>query len=196
MSPIQVEYFFISKCVFPILTLITYFIPHRCLDTSGGYLFHDPERAGRVIEACVCLHNCAKVAKLKILKDFPSKDGFRVCRTAVVQPKQVGVKPKLKFANLRKDFIDTYFKPKANAVWASHSEKQEKHSYTTCKRWLYLSRHVQKTCIYYITFFHYYITDANLFKYQMYILLYMFFSTSASHAKYFLLLRWKGIEIE
>jgi hypothetical protein len=82
----------------------------------GGYLFHDPERAGRVIEACVCLHNCAKVAKLKILKDFPSKDGFRVCRTAVVQPKQVGVKPKLKFANLRKDFIDTYFKPKANAV--------------------------------------------------------------------------------
>ena len=31
----------------------------RCLDASGGYAHHTPERVARIVIACACLHNCA-----------------------------------------------------------------------------------------------------------------------------------------
>ena len=84
----------------------------RCLDTSGGYLFHDPKRSGCIIETCVALHNCAKLAKVKLLHDFPSKDGFRRITQKIVQPVNVGHKERLKFKNLRQEYIHDFFTPK------------------------------------------------------------------------------------
>ena len=84
----------------------------RCLDSSGGYLFHGPHRAGAIIETCVCLHNCAKAGKVKLLRDFPAKDNFHKIQEEIVQPDNLGRKERVVFQNLRKDFINEYFTPR------------------------------------------------------------------------------------
>ena len=81
----------------------------RCLDSSGGYLFHSPHRAGAIIETCVCLHNCAKAGKVKLLRDIKCKDSFRKIQDKIVQPDNLGRKDRVKFANLRKSFIKDNF---------------------------------------------------------------------------------------
>ena len=70
---------------------------------------HTPERAGKIIESCVALHNCAKVGKVKLYRDFHMKDSFRKTQARVVQPDQAGKQPKQKFNNVRKGFIDSWF---------------------------------------------------------------------------------------
>ena len=70
---------------------------------------HKPERAGKIIESCVALHNCAKVGKVKLYRDFGMKDSFKKRQQRVVQPDQAGQKEQMKFKNIRKAFIDNWF---------------------------------------------------------------------------------------
>ena len=71
---------------------------------------HTPLRAARIIETCVCLHNCAKMGKVKILKDHPlSKDGYKRKQAKVQQPANLGRRPTLVFRNMRKTFIKNHF---------------------------------------------------------------------------------------
>jgi hypothetical protein len=93
----------------------------RCLDTSGGYLFHRPRRAGRIIEACSCLHNVARIGKVAIYKDFPAKDSFQSRCRRVRQPSNtIRGQPLSEMRKLRDEFVQTVFplpkKPKKAVV--------------------------------------------------------------------------------
>ena len=92
-------------------TISIYFF--RVLDSSGGYVFHAPVRAGRIIESCCCLHNCAKIGGVKILKDFKMKDSFQKVQAKIVQPLNKGQQGPKKFTNMRKDFIKEHFSQRA-----------------------------------------------------------------------------------
>ena len=70
---------------------------------------HEPHIAACIIETCVALHNCAKVGKVKLLKDFYCKDGFKKKQKRVVQPDNLSQKPREKFLNIRKKFIEDWF---------------------------------------------------------------------------------------
>ena len=70
---------------------------------------HSPSRSGRIIEACVALHNCAKVGEVKLYKDFGMTDCFTRIQPRVVQPDQAGQKPKQKFHNMRSTFVKSWF---------------------------------------------------------------------------------------
>ena len=70
---------------------------------------HDPHRSSCIIETCVALHNCAKAGKVKLLKDFYCRDGFKKVQKRVVQPDNLSQKPRTKFVNIRKDFIREWF---------------------------------------------------------------------------------------
>ena len=77
---------------------------------------HAPEKAGSIIEACCCLHNCARISKVKILKDRHSKDRFRAVQPPAVQPQNRGQRDAEKFVNMRADFIKEQFKRTAAAA--------------------------------------------------------------------------------
>ena len=99
----------------------------RCLDTSGGYLFHDPIRAARIVESCVALNNCAKIAGLPIKKDFYAKDSFVGYKDPVEQPTNAAQGERIPFGNLRKEYIARYFNPEAVRL-DKLAEKQSKKS--------------------------------------------------------------------
>ena len=70
---------------------------------------HKPQMCGYIIETCAALHNCARICKIKLLRDFPAKDGFRKIQKRAVQPLNTTRAPRVKFANIRADYIEDFF---------------------------------------------------------------------------------------
>ena len=59
----------------------------RCLDASGGYLYHFPERAAKIVVACGSLHNLAVMDRAPVVDVVDDGvDGYRRRRPPPEQP--------------------------------------------------------------------------------------------------------------
>ena len=62
---------------------------NRCLDSSAGYLFHDPDICSQIVIACACLHNICIDNNLAMEHDDADEDdAFAPVQMPLDQPAQ------------------------------------------------------------------------------------------------------------
>ena len=61
-------------------------ISYSAIDDSGGYLHHDPVKAGKIVIACACLHNVAVEKGIPLPACDDDSDGIRPLRQPRQQP--------------------------------------------------------------------------------------------------------------
>ena len=84
----------------------------RCLDSSAGYLYHDPDICSRIATACACLHNICIEKGIEMEHDNnEDPDNYNPIQPQLEQPAQY-LQPQEHIA-ARKNFIDQYFTPAA-----------------------------------------------------------------------------------
>lgn len=85
----------------------------RCLDASAGYLHHTPEMAVKILVACVCLHNIARINGIPEpppLED-EDQDGVRVRHNLGDVPVEHVPIARARAVNVRRraEFVEEYF---------------------------------------------------------------------------------------
>lgn len=86
----------------------------RCLDNSGGYLHHTPAVAAKIITACVCLHNIARIHAFPLPphEDHEDEDAQRSgMRNVRQEPPQIAPRevPRAEHVARRQQFIARNF---------------------------------------------------------------------------------------
>ena len=66
---------------------------HRCLSDYGGYLYHEPPKAARIVMACAVLHNIASRLRLPLPNDEDDEhlDRHQPARNPRAQPENEAV---------------------------------------------------------------------------------------------------------
>ena len=86
------------------------------MDASGGYLYHFPERAAKIVVACACLHNIATTDRAPIPDVVDDGvDGYRRRRAPPEQPQDFHQEdPAEADEDARDDYARIHFRNFAN----------------------------------------------------------------------------------
>lgn len=108
---------YLLHIIYHIILLHLFLIFHsqrRCIDDSGGYLYHDPIISAHIVASCACLHNLAISNRMPmaIPEHDEDPDGQRpMGRRHLEQPpcRRPAGQVRQEYIQRRQQFIDTLF---------------------------------------------------------------------------------------